>query len=96
MNGAAVPRASAARPASTAPTIVPRKKPEKTHPYRPTPPRSSATAGITVEMARDSKATSVTVRTSPAVSRRRPGAHTPPVSDGRLGGEGHGGHGRTV
>src|SRR5262245_40532507 len=76
-NGVRVPRRSAASPARTMPRRLPRKNPEKTQPYSPSPPRSSATTGMTVAMASASNATSVMVRTRPAVRRRRAGAHTP-------------------
>ena len=79
------PRCPAGRPpgpASTMPRRLPRKNPLNTQPYSPSPPRSSATTGITVEMASASKATSVIVRTSPSVSRRRSGAQTPSARAG--------------
>ena len=86
-NGNAVPRRSAACPATTMPRRFPRKNPLNTQPYRPSPPRSSATTGITVEMASASKATRVIVMTSPSVRRRRDGTHRPsgPPSVGAAG-----------
>ena len=52
------------------PTIVPRKNAVDTQPYHAIPPRSSAISGRIVITANDSKATSVTIATSPMVSAR--------------------------
>ena len=79
-NGTAGPRRSASRPAATMPTTLPSMKPLKTQPYRRSPPRSRATTGITVTTASASEATKVIVSTSPMVSARRGGAHSPPLT----------------
>src|SRR3954447_4091484 len=58
-------------PAATMPRRLPRKNPEKTHPYRSRPPSSWATIGMIVETASASDATMVPLRTRPRVSARR-------------------------
>ena len=77
--GIAGPRRSASRPAATMPTTLPSMNALNTQPYRRNPPRSRATTGITVTTASASDATKVIVSTSPAVSARACGAHSPPT-----------------
>ena len=76
-NGRTRPPRSISPPTTTIPTSDPRKKAEKTQPYSSIPERSRLTIGMIVETASDSKATSVIVRTSPIVSRRRAGDQRP-------------------
>ncbi len=59
------------------PVIVPRKNAVVTQPYQARPPRSASISGITVTTASDSKATSVTIATSPIVNARYAGANSP-------------------
>ena len=75
-NGMAGRMRSAAPPASTTPTRLPRKNALNTQPYSQMSPRSCSTSGITVATANDSNATSVTMRTMPTVRSRTPGANT--------------------
>ncbi len=56
-----------------------------TQPYSDSPPRSRATTGITVTTASASDATKVIVRTRPAVSARRCGAHSPRARPSLIG-----------
>ena len=80
MNGRAGPWRSASRPAATTPKRLPRKNALNTQPSRPMSCRSSSMTLRIVAIARPSKPTSVIVKTSPIVSARRPGAHTPSES----------------
>jgi len=84
-NGTAGPRRSASRPAATMPTTLPSMNPLNTQPYRRSPPRSRATTGMTVTTASASDATKVMVRTRPAVSARRCGAHRPGTRPSSIG-----------
>lgn len=79
MKGRAGRIRSAAVPAITTPTSVPRKNALKTHPYSARSPRSDSTTGMTVATDIDSKATNVTISTRPEVSNRRSGEKTPPA-----------------
>ena len=81
--GASPEPRSTSPPEMTMPTMVARKKAEKTHPYSSRPPRSRATSGITVPTASDSEATSVTVSTRPADRARRSGDQSPALTSRR-------------
>jgi len=74
-NGRTSPPRSISAPARTIPIRLPRKKAEKTQPYRSRlpPARSVATIGMIGDTAIASEATIVTLRTSPSVRARRPG-----------------------
>ncbi len=63
------------------PVIVPRKKAVVTQPYQARPPRSASISGITVTTASDSKATSVTIATSPSVNARYAGSNNPTADE---------------
>ena len=64
-------------PATTIPTSEPTRNAENTSPYSSSPPSSRATIGMAVVTASASAATRVIVRTSPTVSGRRFGDHSP-------------------